>query len=233
MPELLHQHEAQEPVCGRYGPFLSESPRGLWEAHNPQHERDEIDKSLGGDSSDGGTSSRVFGKFLTWLNDRPQDQLIFIVASANNISHLPPELLRKGRLDEIFFCDLPNFLERVDILNIHLRKAAIAGGPQAHILGLADVQEVAKASEGYTGAELAEAVIASRLAAFGEGVSVERRHLLKELSETKPLSKTMSENIVAMRSWARDRARMASTPMLSSPKTSTPETEGNFGSLCL
>jgi len=192
---------------------------------------EELEKALGGESSDGGTSTRVLGKFLTWMNDRPADLAVFVVASANNIKGLPPEVLRKGRFSEIFFVDLPSTPERQDILRIHLKKARLAGGDKAHTLTDDDVRIAAEKSNGYTGAELAEAVIAARIAAFAEGVPVELRHVLKEIGDTKPLSKTMAEPINAMRSWARDRARMASTPVTPQAAivTERPSTDAFFG----
>ena len=198
---------------------------------------DEIEKAMGsaGDS-DGGTSSRVFGKFLTWMNDRPQDQMIFVVATANNIAKLPPEMLRKGRFDEIWFTSLPNYKERLDIFNIHLKKARLSGGKAAHSLNAADVETAADSCSGFVGAEIAQAVVAARITAFREKSPVLLRHITHELQSTKPLSVTMAEKITSMQSWAKDRARLSSTPgdmrrKVAPPVAFAPGTTGNFGGI--
>jgi AAA+ superfamily predicted ATPase len=166
---------------------------------------DEIDKALagstGGGDSDAGTASRVFGTLLTWLSEKTSP--VFVICTANDISHLPPELLRKGRLDEIFFVDLPLLEERVDIFRVHLKKR---GRDPAQF----DLEMLARASEGFSGAEIEEAVISALFEAFSEQQHLGTEHVRKCLGETVPLSKTMSEEMNRLRSWAAGRARPAS-----------------------
>ncbi|MDR3109180.1 MAG: AAA family ATPase [Planctomycetaceae bacterium] len=165
---------------------------------------DEIDKALSGTtggSGDGGTSARVFGTLLTWLSEKTAP--VFVIATANNISNLPPELLRKGRFDEIFFIDLPNKRERVEIIRIHLSKRQ--WDPDEF-----DLDMLAEISKGFSGAELEEAVISSLFDAFSEKKSLTTEILAQAIKETVPLSKTMEEELIRLRSWAFGRARMAS-----------------------
>ncbi|MDB6054361.1 MAG: ftsH 2 [Verrucomicrobiales bacterium] len=165
---------------------------------------DEIDKAFTGiqnhGASDGGTTARVLGTFLTWLSEK--QAAVFVVATANEVSHLPPELLRKGRLDEIFFVDLPSVDERKEILGIQLRKRR--RDPERF-----DLQLLAEKSEGLSGAEIEEAVISALFEAFSEEGDLENRHLLDVIHETVPLSRTMEEQIGNLRSWAKGRARRA------------------------
>jgi SpoVK/Ycf46/Vps4 family AAA+-type ATPase len=166
---------------------------------------DEIDKAFAGSqasgSSDGGTASRVFGTFLTWLSEKKAP--IFVVATANDITNLPAELLRKGRLDEIFFVDLPLETEREQIMRIHLQKRNRQ--PESF-----DLQMLARASAGFSGAEIEEAVNSALYDAFYQGQELQTDNLLKALGETVPLSRTMDEQITRLRSWAAGRARQAS-----------------------
>ncbi|HEX8342810.1 MAG TPA: AAA family ATPase [Tepidisphaeraceae bacterium] len=166
---------------------------------------DEIDKafagSVGSGGSDGGTASRVFGTFLTWLSDKTAP--VFVIATANDISQLPPELLRKGRLDEIFFVDLPNETERRVIFEIHLEK-------RRRVPPLFDLDLLAQRSEGFSGAEIEEAIISGLFDAFGAGGELDTQTLLTSLDETVPLSRTMSEELNRLRTWAQGRARPAS-----------------------
>ncbi len=167
---------------------------------------DEIDKALAGSAasagSDGGTSTRVFGTILTWLSEKSSP--VFVICTANEIAHLPPELLRKGRLDEIFFVDLPSENERMEILRIHLKKRA--RDPSEF-----DLTALARGSEGFSGAEIEEAVISALFDAFSGQVELSTEAIQKTLAETVPLSKTMNEEMSRMRSWASGRARPAST----------------------
>ena len=167
---------------------------------------DEIDKALAGSAasagSDGGTSTRVFGTILTWLSEKSSP--VFVICTANEIAHLPPELLRKGRLDEIFFVDLPSDNERVEILRIHLKK-------RSRDPGKFDLAALARASEGFSGAEIEEAVISALFDAFSGQVELSTELIQKTLAETVPLSKTMNEEMSRLRSWASGRARPAST----------------------
>jgi hypothetical protein len=166
---------------------------------------DEIDKAFAGSqnsgSSDGGTSARVFGTFLTWLSEKTVP--VFVVATANDISHLPAELMRKGRLDEIFFVDLPSEAEREDIFRIHISQRK--RDPAAF-----DVKALAANSKEFSGAEIKEAVISALYEAFDEGKELTTEHVLHALNATVPLAKTMDEQINRLRNWAEGRARNAS-----------------------
>ena len=166
---------------------------------------DEIEKGFSGvDSSnvsDAGTAARVFGSFITWLQEKQAP--VFVIATANAVHHLPPELVRKGRFDEIFFVDLPDAGERADIWRIHLVKRH--RDPEQF-----DLPTLAMASDGLSGAEIEQAVIAGLYEAFDQGRPLAMSDLLDVLQETVPLSTMMSEEIDALRGWAAQRARPAS-----------------------
>lgn len=165
---------------------------------------DEIDKAFAGaqqGGGDSGTSARVFGTFLTWLSEKTAP--VFVVATANNISQLPPELLRKGRLDEIFFVDLPGEVERREILAIHLARR---GRDPAGF----DLEGLAAAAQNFSGAELEEAINSALYDAFAGGEELRNEHVLATVQQTVPLAKTMQEQINALRGWAEGRARPAS-----------------------
>jgi SpoVK/Ycf46/Vps4 family AAA+-type ATPase len=165
---------------------------------------DELEKGLSysaGADSDAGLSKRVFGRLLGWLQDRKAP--VFVVATSNNIKELPPELTRKGRFDEIFFVDLPNGNERRAIFAVHLKK-------RKRNAALFDLDALAAASEGFTGAEIEQAVVSALYTAFSKGTEVTSAIIAAELSATKPLSVTRAEEISALREWARDRTVMAS-----------------------
>jgi SpoVK/Ycf46/Vps4 family AAA+-type ATPase len=166
---------------------------------------DEIDKAFVGSQSsgvtDGGTTARVFGTFLTWLSEKSAP--VFVVATANDVSQLPPELLRKGRLDEIFYVDLPSEEEREEIFRIHLGKR---GRDPKNF----DVQALVAASRDFSGAEIEEAIISALYDAFYAKGELATSYVLASLAQTVPLSKTMSEKISALRKWAVGRARNAS-----------------------
>ncbi len=166
---------------------------------------DEIDKALSGSSgsanTDGGTTARVMSTFLTWLSEKKKP--VFVLATANNITHLPPELLRKGRLDEIFFVDLPAATEREQIFTIHLAKRQ--RDPEQF-----DLPRLAEAAEGFSGAEIEEAVISALYDVFYLQRDVMTDDIVNAIRATVPLSKTMSEEITALRTWAQGRARFAS-----------------------
>jgi ATP-dependent 26S proteasome regulatory subunit len=167
---------------------------------------DEIDKAFVGSQSsgvtDGGTTARVFGTFLTWLSEKKAP--VFVVTTANDVSQLPPELLRKGRLDEIFYVDLPSEEERMEIFRIHLAKRG--RDPE-----LFDLQALVEASKDFSGAEIEEAIISALYDAFYDKRDLDTAHILGSLAQTVPLAKTMSEKISALRKWAVGRARNAST----------------------
>ena len=166
---------------------------------------DEIDKAFAGSqgsgSTDGGTTARVFGTFLTWLSEKKAP--VFVVATANDISQLPPELLRKGRLDEIFFVDLPSSEERADIFRIHLSKR----NRQSEEFDLA---ALVKASPEFSGAEIEEAINSALYDAFYARQPLATAHVLESLQQTVPLARTMDEQINRLRTWAEGRARNAS-----------------------
>jgi ATP-dependent 26S proteasome regulatory subunit len=166
---------------------------------------DEIDKAFAGSqgsgSTDGGTTARVFGTFLTWLSEKTAP--VFVVATANDISQLPPELMRKGRLDEIFFVDLPAEDERAQIFNIHLTRR---GRPPADF----DLPALVGASREFSGAEIEQAIISALYDAFAENGKLTTEHILEALGQTVPLSKTLDEQLARLRTWAEGRARHAS-----------------------
>lgn len=168
---------------------------------------DEIDKAFAGaqhsGGSDGGTASRVFGTFLTWLSEKSAP--VFVVATANDISHLPPELLRKGRFDEIFFVDLPAAPERTEIFEVHLgRRGRDSGG--------FDLPALVRASEDFSGAEIEEAIISALYESFHAREELSTHHVLQVLASTVPLARTMAEQMQRLRAWADGRARSASAP---------------------
>src|SRR6266704_1201536 len=175
---------------------------------------DEIDKAFAGYQSsgatDGGTTARVFGTFLTWLSEKTAP--VFVVATANDISQLPPELLRKGRLDEIFFVDLPSREERIEVFHIHLNKR---GRDASHF----DLAALADASNDFSGAEMEEAINSALYDAFYAKTDLTTVHVVAALEQTVPLAKTMAEKITAQRHWANGRARNASLPRLPIPAT--------------
>jgi SpoVK/Ycf46/Vps4 family AAA+-type ATPase len=160
---------------------------------------DEIEKGVAGDSggeSDGGVSRRVLGTLLTWMNERTSR--VFMVATANDIAQLPPELLRKGRFDEIFFIDLPGATVREEILRIHLRrnKQDPAGF---------DLARLATQCEGFSGAELEQAVVAALYEAHAAKKPLQGAQIEEQLQRTRPLSVVMAEKVAALREWARER----------------------------
>lgn len=169
---------------------------------------DEIEKGLSGMQSsgatDGGTTSRVLGTFLTWMQEK--EKPVFVVATANHIAQLPPELLRKGRVDEIFFVDLPVSNDRKDILSIHLKCR-----DRLDDFSDGELNELADASKGFTGAELEEAVKEAMFLAFDAGHQLCKQDLLTAIQGTSPLSQTMGEMIESTREWAKGRAVPAST----------------------
>ena len=157
---------------------------------------DEIEKGLATDASDSGTSRRVLGTLLTWMAEN--DARAFLVATANDIESLPPELLRKGRMDEIFFVDLPDPDTRRRILEIHLNKRELDAG------GI-DVQALSTACDGFSGAEIEQAVVAALYASHASGRPLDTEAVLTEIRETRPLSVVMAERVRALRAWATER----------------------------
>jgi hypothetical protein len=167
---------------------------------------DEIEKGLSGVASsgqtDGGVTARVFGALLTWLQEKTAP--VFVVATANRIELLPPELLRKGRFDEIFFVDLPAAPERREIFRIHIARRGRK--PEAF-----DLDRLASAAQDFSGAEIEQAVISGLYDAFAEGKELESRHLSRAVQETIPLATTAREEVEKLRAWASTRARPSSS----------------------
>jgi SpoVK/Ycf46/Vps4 family AAA+-type ATPase len=157
---------------------------------------DEIEKGLATSDSDSGSSARVLGTFLTWLAERRGR--VFVVATANDISALPPELLRKGRFDELFFVDLPDESARAEVLALHATRRGVSLDP-------AELPPLAAAAAGFSGAELEQAVASAEYAAHAEQVPVTATHVLAEIRATRPLSVVMAEQVQALRAWASTR----------------------------
>jgi SpoVK/Ycf46/Vps4 family AAA+-type ATPase len=167
---------------------------------------DELDKAFAGGTgsadSDGGTSSRIFGSFLTWMQEKTSP--VFVMATANRIERLPGEFLRKGRFDEIFFVDLPTTEERQDIYRIHLSKRRTD-------ISRFDLMQLAKMSDGFSGAEIEQAIVAAMYEAFAQDREFTQLDIIAALKATLPLSRTMTEQVAALRDWARQRARPAAS----------------------
>ncbi|PYY32821.1 ATPase [Curtobacterium sp. MCBD17_030] len=167
---------------------------------------DEIEKGFSGVSGggDSGTSSRVFGSFLTWMQEKTEP--VFVIATSNSVDTLPPEFLRKGRFDEIFFIDLPTRVERREIWRLHLAKRL--KGSAAGRLDITEMllDELADASDGYSGAEIEQAVVAALFDAFGERRPLQADDVVRAVGNMVPLSVTQAEQIARTRSWAASRA---------------------------
>jgi SpoVK/Ycf46/Vps4 family AAA+-type ATPase len=165
---------------------------------------DELDKAFAGSAgsadSDGGTSSRIFGSFLTWMQEKTSP--VFVMATANRVERLPGEFLRKGRFDEIFFVDLPTTEERKEIFMIHLLKRRTD-------ISRFDLDQLANVCEGFSGAEIEQALIAAMYEAFAQEREFTQLDIIAAIKSTLPLSKTMTEQVTALRDWARQRARPA------------------------
>lgn len=190
-------------MAALYNKFIGETERNLRESLRAAELMapcvlwmDEIEKGLAGGDSDEGTSRRVLGSLLTWMAD--QRGGVFVVATANDVSALPPELMRKGRFDEIFFVDLPDEAARVEVFHIHLRRRGIEAAG-------VDVAALARLSEGYSGAEIEQVVVSARYRAAADKAPVDTAHLEAEVRATVPLSVTMAEKIDALRAWAEGR----------------------------
>jgi ATP-dependent 26S proteasome regulatory subunit len=175
----------------------SVSPSILW--------IDEIEKGFSGvhssSQTDGGTTSRVFGTFITWLQEK--EKPVFVIATANVVSLLPPEILRRGRFDEIFFLDLPSKIEREEIFSIHLKKR---NRDDSNF----DLKTLISLSEGYSGAEIEQTIISAMFEAFSEDREVKTTDIMNSIEDIVPLSKLMKENITELRTWSQSRARLAS-----------------------
>ncbi|MBA4072643.1 MAG: hypothetical protein C0497_12525 [Gemmatimonas sp.] len=159
---------------------------------------DELEKAFASASADadGGVSHRIFGTFLSWLQDRRGD--VFVVATSNDVAKLPPEFIRKGRFDEIFFVDLPGDAARAEILRIHLRK-------RKQNPATLDLDDLVVATKGFSGAEIEECIVSAMYAVFANSTPLDTDALLIEIAATRPLSKTMPERLDTLRRWASHR----------------------------
>jgi len=157
---------------------------------------DEIEKGLAADESDSGTSRRILGTLLTWMSENKSG--VFVVATANDITSLPPELVRKGRMDEIFFVDLPDMATRLTIFGVHLNKRGLT--PTEF-----DLTALANAAEGFSGSEIEQAVVSALYSSHASKAKLETAHILEEVRRTRPLSVVMAEKIAALRQWAKSR----------------------------
>lgn len=157
---------------------------------------DEIEKGVAAGDGDSGTSRRALGTLLTWLAEKKST--VFVVATANDISALPPELVRKGRFDEIFFVDLPRAAVRAQILEIHARKRGVTLAPP-------ELARLAAASDGFSGAELEQVIVSALYSAHAAQQPLSAALMLKEIQSTRPLSAVMAERIAELREWAADR----------------------------
>lgn len=186
-----------------YNKFFGETERNLRQSLNQAEVMepcvlwiDEIEKGLATGDSDNGTSKRVLGTLLTWMAERKRK--VFLVATSNDISQLPPELLRKGRFDEIFFVDLPDSAARRAIFVIHLNRRNIAAIDF-------DLDLLVQTSAGFSGAEIEQAIISAIFAANAQETQVDDQLILQQLHSTKPLSVVMAEKIASLRIWAKER----------------------------
>ena len=162
---------------------------------------DEIEKGISVDNTDdGGTSRRILATLLTWMAERKS--AVFMVATANDIQSLPPELMRKGRFDEIFFVDLPDADTRKTIFSIHLKKRGL--NPDDF-----DFTKLLRASEGFSGSEIEQAVVSGLYSCVGGSGVLTNERLLNALHATKPLSVVMAEQIQSLREWAHERTVLA------------------------
>lgn len=193
-----------------YNKFFGETERNLREALQVTEAMapcvlwlDEIEKGLaadGGGTTDGGVSRRVLGTLLTWMSERRSK--VFLVATANEITSIPPELMRKGRFDEIFFIDLPDAETRSEIFRIHLARRNVD-------VSQFDMAKLAEAAAGFSGAEIEQAVVAGLYAARAHNQPLTDQLVLAELQRTRPLSVVRAEELMALREWASSRTVMA------------------------
>jgi SpoVK/Ycf46/Vps4 family AAA+-type ATPase len=161
---------------------------------------DEIEKGFSTGTADGGVARRLLGTYLRWMQDHSGE--IFTVATANDIASLPPELLRKGRFDQIFFVDLPDAASRREIFRVHLAKRGV--NPET-----LDITHLVDETQGFSGAEIETAIVGARYRAAADGGALTLSQLDAELACNVPLSVTRSEDIAGLRAWARDRAMVA------------------------
>jgi len=186
-----------------YNKFFGETERNLRDALKQAEVMspcvlwiDEIEKGIASGDNDGGVSKRILGTLLTWMAER--ESSVFMVATSNDISQLPPELLRKGRFDEIFFVDLPGDDVREDIFRIHLEKR----NEQSESF---DLIVLAGASDGFSGSEIEQAIVSALYTAAAKAKDLDTELILEEINNTSPLSIVMAEQIAELRAWAEDR----------------------------
>ena len=190
-------------VGALYNKFHGETERNLRESFQQAEVMapcvlwlDEVEKGLSTGSSEDGLSRRVLGAFLTWLAEKQAK--VFVVATANDISSLPPELVRKGRFDEIFFVDLPTPEVRLDIVQIHLRRRQLEPAEF-------DLIKLVEVTQGFSGAEIEQGIVSGLYTAHAVNQPLQTQHLLDEYQRSKPLSVLMAEKLDALRHWAADR----------------------------
>jgi SpoVK/Ycf46/Vps4 family AAA+-type ATPase len=157
---------------------------------------DELEKGISVNENDDGTSQRILGTLLTWMAENKKP--VFIVATSNAIDQLPPELIRKGRLDEVFFVDLPDQLVREHIFHIHANKRELDKSAL-------NITELAALTEGFSGSEIEQLVVSAIYGAYAEGIPVSMEIIINEINQTKPLSILMAEKITALKLWAEGR----------------------------
>jgi hypothetical protein len=187
-----------------YNKFIGESERNFKRAIAAAEKMspvilwiDELEKAFAGaGDQDGGVSQRILGTFLSWLQDRRGD--VFVVATANDVQRLPAEFLRKGRFDEVFFVDLPDRDTRREILRIHLDK-------RSQDADSFDLDGISESTDGFSGAEIEQVVVAALYTAFSERTDLSSAHIAHEVGATRPLSRMMAEKVESLRSWAEGR----------------------------
>lgn len=191
-------------TSGLYDKFVGESEkRFLGAIHGAERAApavlwiDEIEKAFsGGTDNDGGVSTRILGTFLSWLQERRGD--VFVVATANDVGRLPPELVRKGRFDEIFFVDLPDTEVRESIFRLHLQR-------RKQPIDAFDLPALARAADGFSGAEIEQVVVSALYSVFAAGRTLRMEDVSAEIARTRPLSATMAERIQSLRDWSSGR----------------------------
>ena len=190
-------------VAALYNKYIGETEKNLRQALHAAEQLapcvlwiDEIEKAIQGGNDETGTASRVLGTLLTWMAENTSK--VFLVATANDVTNLPPELMRKGRIDELFFVDLPDDAARQEIFKVHLGKRNIPCSQD-------DLSQLISASQGFSGAEIEQAVASARYLAHSRKEETNPAHVHEELSDTKPLSVIRKEDISALRAWAAER----------------------------
>jgi SpoVK/Ycf46/Vps4 family AAA+-type ATPase len=186
-----------------YNKYIGESEKNIREALKTAEIMapcilwiDELEKGISIDSNDDGTSQRILGTLLTWMAENKKP--VFIVTTSNSIEQLPPELIRKGRLDEVFFVDLPTTEVRETIFRIHAKKRQLN-------MDLLDLDQLAQLTEGFSGSEIEQLIVSAVYSAYADDVEVDTQLLKNEIHNTRPLSVLMAEKIEGLRQWARGR----------------------------